>query len=140
MLTLNAKSLTRGDHVYVRRGIHSHHGIYVGKGRVIHFKGAFKEKSHPVVSETDLEEFLRGGKLQRQNHKKKLPPEETVRRARQFLEGKEYSLVRNNCEHMATLCATGKAESRQVRRAAAGLGAAVAGTVTLGWLRRKGRA
>ena len=134
---LCAKNLAEGDHIYVRRGLHSHHGIYVGQGRVIHFKGEFKEKSNPVVRETGLEEFLRGGTLRREDHKHRLPPEETVRRARRLLEGKDYSLLRSNCEHMATFCATGKAKSRQVRRAAAGLSATIAGVIVSRRLRRK---
>ncbi len=139
MSSLNPKNLLSGDHVYVRRGIHFHHGIYVGEGRVIHFKGALKEKSRPIVTETGLEEFLRGGRLRRRDHEPRLPREETVRRARGLLEARDYSLVRNNCEHLATFCAAGKAQSRQVRTAAAGLGAAVTGAITLVWLRRKGR-
>ena len=139
MSSLNPKSLLKGDHIYVRRGLHSHHGIYIGEGRVIHFKGAIKEKSRPAVTETGLEEFLRGRRLRRRDHEPRLPREETVRRARGLLEGRDYSLVRNNCEHLATFCAAGKAKSRQVRRAAAGFGAFVTGAITLAWIRRKGR-
>ena len=133
-MSLSEKDLKKGDHVYVRRLLHSHHGIYTGEGRVIHFKGAWKEKSDPVVRETTLHDFLRGGRLRRRDYKERSPREETVRLARQLLNGKNYSLIRSNCEHMATYCATGKASSRQVQRGTIGLVCAgVVGAVTVTW-------
>jgi len=57
-MTLTKKELLPGDHVYVRRRLHSHHGIYVGKDRVIHYKGLHKEKkNNPVVQKTSMDEF-----------------------------------------------------------------------------------
>jgi len=131
-MTLTKKELLPGDHVYVRRRLHSHHGIYVGKDRVIHYKGLHKEKkNNPVVQKTNMDEFLRGGKLRHRDYKERLPMEETVRLANRLLNEEDYSLVTNNCEHMATYCVTGKASSRQVQRGTIGLvGAAIVATVT----------
>jgi hypothetical protein len=57
--------------------------------------------------------------------------EETVRLANRLLNEEDYSLVTNNCEHMATYCVTGKASSRQVQKGTIGLvGAAIVATVT----------
>ena len=110
--------LILGDHIYVRRRglLYSHHGIYAGDGMVIHFKGTDKEKRNPVVVVTDMDNFLRSGKLKRRNYKRRLPPSETLRIAREHLSKKGYSLTFNNCEHFATYCATGKKKSAQVRK------------------------
>jgi len=116
---LAEEDLIRGDHIYVRRGglLYSHHGIYVGEGTVINFKGEDKEKRDPVVILTGIENFLSGGTLRRRNHKKRLSYSESLRIAREHLSEKGYSLPFNNCEHFATFCATGKKKSTQIRRA-----------------------
>lgn len=46
MVHLTEKDLKIGDHIYVRRKglLYSQHGIYAGKGMVIHFKGTAKEE------------------------------------------------------------------------------------------------
>ena len=116
---LTEEDLIRGDHIYVRRGglLYSHHGIYVGEGTVINFKGEDKEKRDPVVLITDMDKFLDGGKLRRRNYKERLPYSESLRIAREHLSKKGYSLPFYNCEHFATYCATGKKKSKQIRRA-----------------------
>jgi hypothetical protein len=120
------KDLNQGDHIYVRRKglLYSHHGIYAGKGTVIHFKGAVKEKKDPIVIKTDIESFLNGGKLKRRDYKKRLPHAETLRIAGEHLSKKGYSLAFNNCEHFATCCATGKKRSAQIRNVVGGIVAA----------------
>jgi len=75
---LSEKDLNLGDHIYVRRLLYSHHGIYAGDGNVIHYTGEEKEKKDPLVRETIIEDFLKGGKLRRRNYKKHLPPSETL--------------------------------------------------------------
>ena len=122
-MLLTEKKLNYRDHNYVRRKglFYSHHGIYAGKGTVIHFKGAVKEKKDPVVIKTDIENFLNGGKLKRRDYKKRLPHAETLRIARDHLSKKGYSLAFNNCEHFTTYCATGKKRSAQVRNVVGGI-------------------
>ena len=92
LVRLIEKDLNPGDHIYVRRKglLYSHHGIYAGKGTVIHFKGAVQEKKDPVVIKTDLENFLNGGKLKRRDYKKRLPHAQTLRIAGDHLSQKEY--------------------------------------------------
>ena len=118
-MRLIENDLNHGDHIYVRRKglLYSHHGIYVGRGTVIHFKGAVKEKKDPLVVKTDIEDFLNGGKLKRRNYKRRLPHAETLRVARAQLSHCGYSFAFNNCEHFATYCATGKKRSKQIRMA-----------------------
>ena len=115
--------LKSGDHIFVRRKgfLYSHHGIYAGKGTVLHFKGAVKEKKDPAVIISNIETFLNQGELKRRNYKQRLPHAESLRIARAHLSQKGYSLAFNNCEHFATYCATGKRKSSQVRRIIGGI-------------------
>jgi len=129
---LSEKSLNLGDHIYVRRLLFSHHGIYAGDGNVIHYTGEEKEKKDPLVRETNIEDFLKGGKLRRRNYERHLPPSEILNLAKKYLSNNGYSITLNNCEHFATYCATGKKKSKQVRKAIGGvLGIALAITGTI---------
>ena len=55
-----------GDHISVDRGAIIHHGIYAGKGKVIHYTndlGLFGKITHldePEVRKTSFKEFLDG--------------------------------------------------------------------------------
>ena len=132
------KDLNPGDHIYVKRNglFYSHHGIYAGDGKVIHYKGTEKEKKDPVIRETDMDEFLNGGRLKKRYYKNRLPHPETLRLATEHLSNKGYSLVFNNCEHFATFCATGKKKSRQVEKVVGSI-AGIAFAVTAAFIRRK---
>ncbi len=123
---LTEADLLPGDHICVRRKgrFYTHHGIYMGDGKVIHFTGSIREKIDPVVHETDLSTFLKGGALRRRVYKKRLPASKTMRIAREQLSDRSYSMIWNNCEHFATYCLTGKKKSRQVKRVLSGLGTA----------------
>lgn len=122
-----------GDHICVKRKgrFYTHHGIYLGDRRVIHFSGSIREKVDPKVRETDLSTFLRGGKVRRRNHRERLAPSETVRIARDLLSKGKYSMIWNNCEHFATYCATGKKKSLQVRKVLSGIGTVAAGVAVV---------
>ena len=120
---LTIEDLIPGDHIYVRRRglIYSHHGIYAGERTVINFKGEDKEKRDPTIILTEIESFLKNGKLKRRNYKRRLPLDETLRIAEDHLSKKGYSLAFNNCEHFASYCATGKKRSAQVRNVVSGI-------------------
>ena len=137
-MKLDENELNYGDHIYVRRKglLYSHHGIYAGEGNVIHFKGADKEKRNPVVVITDMDNFLKFGKLRRRNYKRRLPHYDTLRIARAHLSNKRYSLAFNNCEHFAAYCATGKKKSAQVRRVIASI-AAITFAVTGAFIQKR---
>ena len=128
---LTETDLLHGDHIYVKRKgrFYTHHGIYMGDGKVIHFAGSIREKIDPVVHETDLFRFLKDGILRRRDYKQRLLASETIRIAREQLSDRSYSMVWNNCEHFATYCATGKKKSQQVKRVLSGLGTVAAGVV-----------
>jgi len=133
-MSLSEKDLNLSDHIYVRRLVYSHHGIYAGDGSVIHYTGEEKEKKDPLIRETDIEDFLKGGKLKGVS----LPPSETLSLAKKHLSDNSYSLALNNCEHFVTYCATGKRKSRQLREAVGGLvGIALTITGTIIQIKRK---
>ena len=130
MTLLNKVDLAPGDHIYVRRSgiLYTHHGIYAGGGRVIHFSGREKEKVAPLVHTTPLAQFLKGGELRRREYRHRLAPDVTLRIACGQLDRTDYSLLFNNCEHCATYCATGHRESLQARRFLAACAVCVAAT------------
>ena len=136
-MSLSKEDLNLGDHIYVKRLSYSHRGIYAGDGNVIHYTWEEKEKKDPSVRETDIEDFLKGGKLKRRNYRRRLPPSETLSLAKKHLSDKSYSLTLNNCEHFATYCATGKKKSKQARKAVGGfLGVTLAIAATIIRVRR----
>jgi len=122
-----------GDHIYVKRKtrFYTHHGIYIGEGKVIHFTGSVREKVDPEVCETDLARFLKGETLKRRNYQKRLSATETICIAKKQLSNKNFSMIWNNCEHFATYCTTGKKKSRQVKRALSGLSTIIGTGVAL---------
>lgn len=107
--------VARGDHVYVCRGRrYTHHGIDCGDGSVIHYAGP--RGSVRRVTRTPLDVFAAGSEVRVRTYESRLRPEETVHQAESRLGSMGYHLVRNNCEHFAAWCCTGRAASSQVRR------------------------
>ena len=125
--------MARGDHIKVRRknGLYTHHGIDMGDGTVIHFSGEPFRQDEASICRVTLAEFLAGGRSVVVLHRgTELTPDEVVAAAEAALVRQRYCLWRNNCEHFATECKTGRRRSSQVRRAlhiaAGSAGAAVA--------------
>lgn len=104
----------QAEHILVRRTGYTHHGLYIGNGRVIHFSGENNSKTQAKIIETSITNFSNGGTLQKIIYKKSLPIEESYQRALNAIGEKKYSLIFNNCEHFATWCKTGKHKSKQV--------------------------
>lgn len=94
---------TIGDHLYAQRTFYTHHGIYVGNGKVIHY---LKEK----VSETSLRDFACGAKIfikteiESPTH---FSRKEAVARAKKRLGENEYNLAINNCDSFVRWCRNG---------------------------------
>lgn len=126
--------MARGDHIKVRRrgGIYSHHGIDMGDGTVIHFSGEPFRRNNAQVCRATLEEFLAGGQPHVVRHRGTVrPPEDVARAAESCLSQRAYCLWRNNCEHFATWCKTGRHHSGQVLRALHVAGGVMGATVAL---------
>lgn len=104
-----------GSHLIIHHFGYSHHGIYVGKGRVIHYSGfAHLFKKHPIEV-TTLESFSRGKKIiVRYYEHPKYTGRTIVRRMRTRMNENNYHLIINNCEHLCTWAITGVESSPQV--------------------------
>ncbi|MGA9102697.1 lecithin retinol acyltransferase family protein [Aeromicrobium sp.] len=123
--------MARGDHVYVRRGRHyTHHGIDCGDGSVIHYVGSRGSIRH--VAKTPYGVFAGDSDVVVRTYDQRLSADETMRNAESRLGTANYHLVRNNCEHFAAWCSTGRAASSQVRRWVLGSQGTVASLVAAG--------
>ncbi len=117
--------MAKGEHIYVPSVAHGitfqHHGIDVGDGTVIHLAPAsgvrwtIRDTSGEFsVRRDSMEAFCQGMEPKTVNHEDQRDPDEIVERAMQSIGLKGYSLMDGNCEHFATLCATGRSESHQI--------------------------
>jgi len=108
--------LAPGTELIVDQRGYKHHGIYVGGGRVIHYRG-WISTLHGLVEEIPLAEFVGKRPYRAGRHPEDLAHgAEIVRRARSRLGERSYSLVRNNCEHLCNWCQIGESKSGQVDR------------------------
>jgi hypothetical protein len=112
--------LVAGTHLVIYRRGYTHHGIYLGDGRVVHYAGRIKYPQG-LVEEISLEEFSEGRALRAQkrqtgrfNGNEIFNANEIVRRARSRLGERRYDLLRNNCEHFCNWCRLGENRSLQV--------------------------
>lgn len=117
------EGLQRGDHLFYYRGgsTYSHHGVYLGNGRVVHYESSIwmklvgaRNNAIPTIREVELEEFRQGADLFVRRYDVEDCPEAVVSRANSRLNEAAYSLFENNCEHFATWCKTGQTLSTQV--------------------------
>jgi hypothetical protein len=116
----------------VRRG-YTHHGIYVGDGRVVHYAGLHRGWHGGPVEEVSIEEFARGRAVQAvADAAARFADAEAVRRARSRLGERRYRLLTNNCEHFCNWCLNGEPRSEQVERAIAALARLVTRAAGLG--------
>lgn len=106
-----------GTHLIVKHFGYSHHGIYAGRGRVIHYSGfAHLFKKHPIEM-TSIENFSHGKKIIIQSYSNpKFKGRKVVRRMRSRMHENNYHLIINNCEHLCTWAITGVESSPQVFR------------------------
>ena len=110
----------RGDHIRVLRSLgYYHHGVFISNDEVIHFTTAeddgILDWSKARVMQTDLQQFLRGGRLEIVKHdpSKLYPVDDIVEYARDCVGDTGYNLFRENCEHFANECVIGEHRSKQ---------------------------
>ncbi|HEY6514039.1 MAG TPA: lecithin retinol acyltransferase family protein [Burkholderiaceae bacterium] len=113
-----AEPFAIGAHLVTPRRGYSHHGIYVGHGRVVHYAGWSRAVlSARPVEEVSLEEFGGDhGVFALAHSPANFAPAEVVARARSRLGENSYRLTTNNCEHFCHWCRSGEARSDQVER------------------------
>lgn len=106
-----------GAHLTTPRRGYNHHGVYAGRGRVVHYAGLSGFWQCGPVEEVPLSRFVNGHPLRIVDHlESNYSPEEIVRRARSRLGEKDYRLLTNNCEHFCNWCLNGVSHSTQVQR------------------------
>ena len=104
-----------GAHILSHRRRYSHHGIYVGAGRVLHYAGFAHGLSCGPIEEVSLREFAQHRPIWlRSPSRETFPPEEVVRRARLRMGENRYQVLRNNCEHFCEWALHGEPRSFQV--------------------------
>jgi hypothetical protein len=104
-----------GTHLVTPRRGFTHHGIYVGGGRVVHY-GALAHYVHRgPVEEVSLSRFTHGHPVWvRSGESSRFDCEEVIRRARSRVGENCYRLLSNNCEHFCEWCLHGEHRSYQV--------------------------
>jgi hypothetical protein len=123
-----------GAHIISPRRGYLHHGIYVGKGRVVHYAGLAYGLNHGPVEEVSLAQFARDrGVWTRWRRPPAFDHPEIVRRARSRVGEARYRILLNNCEHFCEWCVHGESRSYQVERL---LSSRRAIAIIVGWIMR----
>lgn len=110
--------MNKGDHLVSPRFGYTHHGLYIGNNKVIHYSGFATELSRGKISITSIDEFANGNSVSVHEHLfRRYEAEESVERAVSRLGEDWYNVLVNNCEHFVTWCITGFHSSSQVNSA-----------------------
>jgi hypothetical protein len=106
-----------GAHLTTSRRGYTHHGVYVGHGRVVHYSGLSGFWQCGPVEEVSLVRFAADHSVQIVDHDRSTySPQEIVQRALSRIGENDYRLLTNNCEHFCTWCVCGVGRSVQVER------------------------
>ncbi|GIU21972.1 lecithin retinol acyltransferase family protein [Shewanella sp. MBTL60-007] len=109
-----------GDHLKSFRGLYTHHGIYIGSSRVIHYSGLSDGIQSGPIEQVSLKKFCAGNDYVVVPHyERKYQRAESVRRAESRLGEDAYSVTGNNCEHFVNWCIDGDHTSGQVDKGTA---------------------
>lgn len=104
-----------GAHMVTPRRGYTHHGIYVGGGRIVQYGGLSWRLRRGPVEEVPLSQFSQGRPVWvRVVGSHWFDQHEVVRRARLRLGEDRYSVLTNNCEHFCEWCVRGEHRSYQV--------------------------
>lgn len=102
-------------HVVTERMGYTHHGIYVGGGKVVHYAGLARVWLARPVEEVSLAEFAQGRAIWVQPQlNPRFAPNEIIARAKSRLGEDDYRITSNNCEHFCEWCVRGESRSRQI--------------------------
>jgi hypothetical protein len=107
------------SHLVTPRTLYTHHGIYVGNGRVIHYAGFAYGLRRGPVEQISLERFARGRTVRIQPEQRCFDSCEVVVRALSRLGESRYRILTNNCEHFCAWVLRDECRSWQVERLAA---------------------
>jgi hypothetical protein len=87
------------SHLITPRALYTHHGIYVGNGRVIHYAGLAYGLRRGSVENVPLERFAHGHSIRVRHDLRCFDRCAVVERARSRRGEHSYRLLTNNCEH-----------------------------------------
>jgi Lecithin retinol acyltransferase len=106
-----------GSHLVTPRRGFTHHGIYVGRGNVVHYISAVRRFCRGPVEEVSLARFALGRAIWIRIHTTpRFEGAEVARRARSRVGEDGYRLLSNNCEHFCEWCLRDEERSYQVER------------------------
>jgi hypothetical protein len=106
-----------GTHLATSRLGYSHHGIYIGNGKVVHYAGLSQYWRSGPVEEVTVSDFVSGHPVRIVDHAESTYlAHDIVRRARSRVGEHDYHLLTNNCEHLCNWCVSGLGHSTQIRR------------------------
>jgi hypothetical protein len=106
-----------GAHLVTPRRGFTHHGIYVGRGKVVHYKSMLRDFCRGPVQEDSLKDFALGRVIWVQTHTApRFVAEEVARRACSRVGEDRYRLFSNNCEHFCEWCLQNEQRSYQIER------------------------
>lgn len=97
------KEVYIGDHLFVQRTGYTHHGLYYGGDKVIHYLS-------DSVTVDSLEEFADGSKILKKSEIESsvnYSSTDIIRRAKSRLKENKYNVIFNNCEHFVRWCRSG---------------------------------
>ena len=104
-----------GTHIVTPRRGYTHHGIYVGRGKVVQYAGLTRGLRPGPVEEVVLTQFAQGYPIWvRLEESPWFDGDEVVHRARSRVGEDRYDLLTNNCEHFCEWCVCGEHRSYQV--------------------------
>jgi hypothetical protein len=107
--------LVVGSWLLARRRGYTHHGIYVGDGRVAHYAGLSRGWRRGPVEIVSLAQFSPEERLWvKSTPTARYVGQAAAQRALSRLGENEYRILTNNCEHFCAWCLDGESRSRQV--------------------------
>ena len=113
--TETGADLTIGTHLVTGRFGYTHHGLYAGAGKVVHYAGLSRSLRSGPVQEVSLTAFAHGHPVWiRQSPAARFAGMDAIRRAYSRLGEDRYRLMSNNCEHFCTWCLYGESRSDQI--------------------------
>jgi hypothetical protein len=112
-----APALRPGAHVVSPRAGYTHHGIYVGEGLVVHYRGLERGLRIGPIEAVPVDQFTRGRALRILDEASPhFEAAEIVQRARSRIGEDRYHVLTNNCEHFCEWCVHAEQRSYQVER------------------------
>jgi hypothetical protein len=115
--TLDGSELPLGSWLVTPRRGYTHHGIYIGRGQVVHYAGLAQRWRRGPVEVVTVAEFSAGRgidiwRLPSRSFEGAL----VAQRALSRIGEDRYHILTNNCEHFCAWCVDGLSRSQQVER------------------------